>query len=188
MKTVAMLLMLPAMAGMAACSHDAGTAPVPRPRAYPRIELTGGGTRTIDVAGVSIAVDSAAEAAEGDGGALTVNYAAEGATLFLSVRTGLHDGALADALANRRERMALNLGGAVGRTDTFLDSAGYNCLINRALEAGVPTPVQLLAWNDSLGTLVWGAFVWHTAPESTDSVAPVADALYAKAFKILESL
>lgn len=176
------------LAILAGCTGENGTAPVPRPRAYPRIELTGGGIRSVDIAGVNIAVDSAAEAAVGPDGALTVNYTSEGATLYLSVRRGLHGDALAAQLANRRQRMALNLGDATGRTDTFRDSAGYNCIISRALDARVPTPVQLMAWNDSTGTLVWGAFVWHGSPTSTDSVAPVADALYSKAFTILKNL
>lgn len=186
MKTLAAALIFAAL--IAACADGGRPGVVPRPRAYPRPALTGGGIRIHTVEGIKIALDSAAATTTGADGALTAVYAPEGATLYLSVRRGLRGSALAEQLANRRERMALNLGGATGRTDTFRDSTGYNCLINRALDAGVPTPVQLMAWNDSLGTLVWGAFVWHAAPTNTDSVAPVANALYDKAFVILNNL
>ncbi len=186
MKTLVAALIL--TMATAACADGGRPAPTPLPRAYPRAALTGGGICVHQVSGIGIALDSAAAVTLDGEGSLTAVYAPESATLYLSVRRGLHGEALAAQLSNRRERMALNLGGAPGRTDTFRDSAGYYCLINRALDAGVPTPVQMLAWNDSLGTLIWGAFVWHTAPTNTDSVAPMAESLHDKAFTILNNL
>ncbi len=172
---------------LAACGqpsrHDA---PVARRYAYPRVELPDSARQVIAVDGLGIALSTSAKASQPRHDWLTARYPSLGATLHLSVSRFGSDDALASAIANRRQRIALNTGGARPRTDNFNTPCGWLCERVTAPE-GSATPVQLLAIGPGR-TLVSAAFALDGATAPADSLRPIVEALDTEAMHIADSL
>lgn len=129
----------------AGCSGGDTTA-VPRPEAFPRIELPVPDYSAPDSLPVSFEVnraDTRVECRTADNGAvwLTVDYPRHGAAIYLTFSAAGIDEA-ADIAANRYERLTRDIRGAMGRVDALTASADTFTLY--ATEAAVPTPAAAI--------------------------------------------
>ena len=99
------------LVGMSSCRHKDSNV-TPRRYAYPRIEAYDSTYRRLTVGPVSIEVNAAAATSSPKDGWLDIYYPRYGATVYLSAT---HTDDLPRAIANRRQRISLNLGGAKRR-------------------------------------------------------------------------
>ena len=169
------------------CSDRSGSATaVPKRYAYPRIAAydTVRAVETVGPVRLSVNEGAAVSHPEGNVAWLNAHYGWYGATLYLSA-TRLSTGALEKALANRRERISLNLGGAKARHDSFDNGNGIECELVVSLDP-TATPVQFVAYGHNV--LVNGAFVLQGKTEPADSLRPICEKLENEAFEIVRSI
>ncbi len=171
--------------GASSCRDRSEGAPVPRRYAYPRVEIPDTATATYRIGSVEARLSSDARVESNRPEWLTATYASLGATFYLATAAAPDEGAVAEALANRRRRVSLNLGGAQARTDHFSTPAGFDVELIVCREA-VTTPVQFIATGK--GAVVSGAFVLYGATEPADSLRPIVDILECETFAIARSL
>ncbi len=165
--------------------HDSAT-PLPRRHAFPRIESLDTTRQHLSAASLPLTLSASAisEAPRPDW--ITASYPTLGATLHLSVSRFADDRTLAEAIANRRQRMALNAGGGTPRTDSFATPEGWMCERVTTPER-VATPVQFIAAGPG-HTLVSGAFALGGSLAPADSLRPIVEELDNEAFRILTAL
>lgn len=185
MKKFVKAVLAAALLAVVACACGGGEEnSVPRRRAYARVDTYPAEYRAVEVGGIPLEINTSAAAASPREGWLDVRYTRYGATLHLAVARP--DAAARDqAVANRRQRMSLNLGGATAEQTTLAGDT-YMCELLVSRDA-VATPVQLLAVGAD-GTLVSGAAVIAGRTEPVDSLRPVVDALRADALHLLMHL
>lgn len=104
----------------------------PRRYAYPRIEAYDSTYRRVTVGPVSIEVNAAALTDSPKDGWLDIRYPRYGATIYISAN---RTDDLPGALANRRQRISLNLGGARAVTHNFV-SGDFDCEVVESVDAG----------------------------------------------------
>lgn len=191
--TPAAALILAAAAAAAISSSCGGksgsTGDVPLPYAYPRTALADTVYRPVGMGGLNFDVNAGATVADAPtAGGIDIRYPAYRGNFYLSINSEADPGRLAEAIANRRHRFALNLTGAPARSESFVNDAGFNCELVTTAEA-IPTPVMFLA-HDGKHTLLSGAFAFGSLdPAATaDSIAPTVGALRADALRLLRSL
>lgn len=170
------------------------TQAVPRPVAYPRIAVPDSAFTTIDADGVKLTVNENTDVnvSSTDNGAwIDVSYGGYGSTrLYLTV-TDCPDAEIMDeTLANRRERMILNLGSNRYTLTELSTPSGWTCAMAVA-RTSLTTPVQILAHNAD--KVLSGAFT-VTLPDSVSAnidpvfIAPIVDAAERDMLVMLKSL
>lgn len=169
---------------MAACSQS--QPPVPRRTAYPRIEPYSDSVVTAAVGPVGFSIRAEADTAVQRPGWLDISYPRYNAITMLTVRRFGSRAELDAALANRMQRISLNLGDRTAASEEFTNGAGFICRLIVSLDGG-PTPVQMIACDTAAHILISGASVIDGPAEPADSVAPAVDALAADARKILKT-
>lgn len=170
-----------------ACNHSGDSSPdnagaTPRRYAYPRIAAIDTAMALRTLGPVDIAVNTSATAISEREGWLTLSYPRLGATIYISA-TRTDD--VAAAIANRRQRMALNLGDASASASEFLVGP-FACTIVESADAGT-TPVQFLAASAD-GVIVSGAATLSGPTAPADSIRPIVQFLAADAARMLKSL
>lgn len=170
--------------GALSCTRQ--PAPVPRPRAFQRIETPDSVYCIFYGPVATFEINASADTLHPSETALDVLYGTLGARLYTSQRRFKAPENLTEAIDNRITRISLNLGGAQARSASFVNDAGFECTVVTALDP-VPTPVQFYAC-DASGRFVNGAAVFALAPSSADSVAPAVAALERDVIHLLESL
>lgn len=170
--------LIPALALLVtACGGD--RPPVPRPRAFHRIEIPAAVYDTITAGGLTLLTNSAAriieKPAEGNSKWIDITYPGMGnATVFCSI-TEVTPSTAAAVTDNRLERMALNSGGNRSELTEFITPSGFSCRL-MTTPSGTATPVQFLAVGES--TVVSGVLMVNVATGfRPDSIAPVVDAV-----------
>ncbi|MDE6853918.1 MAG: hypothetical protein K2J38_02565 [Muribaculaceae bacterium] len=143
-------------------------------------------TKRVEVAGVGVTLNATASVERPDSGWLDARYGGQGATLHLSVVHAPTADALDKAVANRQQRINLNIGESGAETRYFESASGFECLLIVTTDVCM-TPVQVLAKGPG-NTLVSGAFVFDGTVESLDSIRPVVQELEGEGQRILESL
>lgn len=151
---------------------------VPRPQAYARLQLYDS---------VYAAVDSLPLHWEMNAATLSSIRRNAPANVWLDIDYPLYQGVanitfihlpdsaeMARTVANRTERMALNLGGNPAEEYSFATEAGFAVSL---LEARAAVPVQFIAVGRQW--VVSGTFTFCHAPQSYDSVMPVVRAVTA---------
>lgn len=160
---------------------------VPKRYAYPRPALQTDAPRdTILLGGLRLDAYSGGEITSDSihGWADIVYDAASGAVMHLSVTTPAD---LTSAIANRRQRITLNLGAATATTEEFRHG-DFSCQVVSTTEPGITTPVQILAFSTVSGKLISGATVLANPGNNADSIRPLIDELRSDAIRLLESL
>lgn len=142
-------LLLVALSG---CGNrgDNGTA-IPRPVAYPHIEVADSSFRSIDAAGLRLMVNSNAtvnQSPRDDGAWIDISYPLFSNPQLHLTLTRCDAGRIEAVLANRREREALNLGGQRYELTELVTPGGWNCTMSVA-RGSLTTPVQILAYDAS---------------------------------------
>lgn len=164
---VALILLLSGCAG----KSGADNAVVPRPRAYPRVAEIGGEYRDTIVGGVTIPVNVNAVISSSRHDWLNVDYPGYRATIYITVTAPQESDALDVAIANRLERISLNVGGRRARTEELANAFGFHAVVT-IVEEPSPLPFQFLAVSPD-HRLLSGAVSLSGAIEPADSVAPV---------------
>lgn len=173
------LSLLPALAG---CSRR--PAPVPRPQAWPRVEVYPAAyhqERGLQVNDSAI-IEQGAKPEFFD-----IVYPAYGARINLTETRAGSPGELSEAVANRMERMERNAAGQAGELTSLTSDGGFGAIM-LVTPAGLMTPVQFLA-TDSVRTMISGTAVFTRADAlNPDSVAPLVRALERDVIHMLKTL
>jgi len=166
------------------CGHKSPV-PVPRPKAYPRAAVHAAAYGAVAVAGMdSLWVNVSARVSEPRPGWVDIDYPGYGMAVNCTMTRG---GDIGQALANRAERMALNVGDAAGNVAQFRSRSGLHVTMLTAPEA-MRTPLQFLA-TDSATMIFSGVAVGNfAAGTDPDSVAPLVEAVGADLIHMLRNL
>lgn len=159
---------------------------VPRPRAYPRAAVYPDSTVAVGLDGVSFRANAGAEITHTRADWADIAYPYYNATVYVSVSGPLTEHELAEAIANRRDRIGLNLAGRGAREERFRSAGGFVCSLTEATEPA-PVPLQFVAVSPA-GRLVSGAVAFSGPVEPADSLAPALERLRSDVDRILESL
>lgn len=180
----------------AACggSGDNGRQSVPRPMAYPRIAVPDSTYVTLNADGVMLTVNENTDvdmSSVDNGTWIDVSYGGYASPrLYLTVTDCPDDAAMTETLANRRERMILNLGSNRYTLTELSTPSGWTCAMAVA-RTSLTTPVQLLAHN---ATKVLSGALTVTLPDSVSAnpdpvlIAPIVDAAERDILVMLKSL
>lgn len=138
------------LTGVAACGGRGDGQAVPRPAAYPRVEIPDSAYRRVDVGGLTLTVNSAATVSVTpvDGGAwVDIAYPAFSSPRMYLTLTECGPDGLEGVMANRRERESLNLGGRRYELTELSTPGGWECSMSVA-RGSMTTPVQILAHDN----------------------------------------
>lgn len=170
--TVLLLTIVASACGDAAAPSDA----TPRRRGYPRLPEYDSIYAAAPRAPLHLELNAAACVADSNAGRwLTVSYPRHSSYIYITVSTASTD-ELKDILANRRERIGLNLGGMAGETTHIASADGsFEAALVEAPGAG--TPLQFVA-TDGAGYVVSGAARIDVAADAPyDSISPIVATL-----------
>lgn len=169
-------------------SCGSGDTGVPRPHAFPRVEMYDTVSRVIDLGHGDIRACAAADIHLKGVGACDIVYPRYGATIYVSIVLAAPD-SLDYHWANRNQRIALNLEGVSAHDAAVTAPAG--CVARLVVADGVSvTPVQAVC-IDTVRYMVLSAtaFMHHPvasdAVGAVDSLRPVIDALTADLHRIV---
>lgn len=174
---------------VSACHRGEKGVSVPRPYAWPRVETYPDSFTAVSHLPVRWMANAAAVASVRPGGEgavwADVRYPAYQATLFLTVING--GGAAADSIiANRRHRIAVNLGDTPARQEEVVSADGlFNSELITAT-AATPSPLQFVSRGKN--AVVTGTLFFDKEPVAYDSVKPIVDALRSELVYALKSL
>lgn len=171
---------------LCACNFSGGKDnAVPRPRAYPRVETySDSARRSVAMAEFSLSIPQACDTQTRGTHALTVFYPLYRSQLYLTTLSLSSPEEMQSHLANRRQRISLNLSGRQMQESNFRNG-NVDCSVIRSLES-TTIPVQLLATDGK--RLLSAAFVLNGATEPLDSVRPIVDLLEKEGIAILQSI
>lgn len=190
MPLIIRLILLTLIAGAAAgCSgnHEPGkdtgnVTPVPRRQAYPRIEIPDSaytditaGTTTIHIAVNEAAIVTLRTSDDGNSQFVDTAYPKFNSTIFFTV-TPVDRTTVADVIANRMERVRLNLGASDAELLEFDSPGGFEnkLFVSRG---DISTPVQFVATDGNAFVVSGAAFVRDASPVTADSIAPIVNML-----------
>lgn len=174
------------------CASDNGS-PVPRRRAYPRVETPDTAFAALPGLPVRMSVNSGQQAetvTKADGSVwLTVYYPAYGARVLCTF-TPVDETSIARVLDNRYERMSLNAGGGELALEEFDGADSYHSAILLS-HASSATPVQFISAATVMPRWVLSGSVYFenaNSSVSTDSVRPIIDIMHGEVTKMLKSI
>lgn len=190
MPLIIRLILLTLIAGaVAGCSHGqesgnsaADIAPIPRRQAYPRIEIPDSaytditaGTTTMHIAVNEATIVTLRTSDDGNSQFVDAAYSKFNSTIFFTV-TPVDRRTVADVIANRMERVRLNLGASDAELLEFDSPGGFEnkLFVSRG---DISTPVQFVATDGNAFVVSGAAFVRDASPATADSIAPVVDML-----------
>ena len=174
LRIIAMLL----AAIMCGCSDGHKNKAIPRREAYPRLEQYAPQYTDIRIGQFSVPVNSSAIVDSITPEWTNVEYPRYGLTLHLTALKTPSETELANAVDNRLERMALNIGDKNAADTSFITSAGLECVVVVSRD-GIPTPIQFIAVESS-GGILSGTVALKGKATPTDSIAPIIDAMAAE--------
>lgn len=187
-------LFLVGATGCGGCGSDRGVAVVPRPVAYPRIAMPDSDYVDLPLAGVvRLKVNGGTDVnVSSHDGAEWIDIRYQGVwgepVAYLTLTEAKAEDVEA-VMANRRDRISLNLGGLRYELTELTSVGGWECLMAVA-RGSLTTPVQVLARKGE--RVISGALVL-TIPPGTDApdpvaFAPVVDAVERDMLVLLKSL
>ncbi|MDE6384354.1 MAG: hypothetical protein K2K79_08435 [Paramuribaculum sp.] len=177
----AILLMLAAVS-LYGCGQKQDYTPVPLPYGYQRIEIYPAEYSDADSLPASYAVNASAQVRrlpDGPGGSVMadIDYPAYGATLHLTF-TPVDSITATEVIANRRERMALNLADNYATVSEVGPNDRTPFVSTVMMSAGrTPTPVQILSVGPDM--VISGAVRFASEQADADSLMPVLKAITA---------
>lgn len=178
MTRLPLLIILLLTLAASACGDSAPTAgATPRRRGYPRLPEYDSVYAAARRTPLHLELNAAACVADSNAGRwLTVSYPLHSSYIYITVSTAASADELKDILANRRERIGLNLGGMAGET-THITSADGSFEAALVEAPGAGTPLQFVA-TDGAGYVVSGAARIDVAADAPfDSISPIVATL-----------
>lgn len=188
MKLSTTLVWAIALAATAGAGCSRGGDITPRQQAYPRAAVYDSAYTAIDSAGVTIMANSAADVSCPRRGWLDIAYPAYRATIHITVATAASPDDYAAMIANRHERMRLNIGDAEAALTHYAGAdSSWRCEMVDCAEP-IATPLQFVAHNGH--TIVSGAafFADVTPATDADSIAPMLATVRRDVIVMLKSL
>lgn len=154
-----------------ACGSRGDQTPTPRPAAYPRSLDPGSEYVAVDSMPIVIEVNSSAIVSRPGDNWLDISYPALNATVHLSI-TPVSAGDIDDIIANRSQRIALNLADAAGAAhDAALESDDFTSTLVVAPDART-TPLQFISTDGQDWVISGAAFFSGVRPDaSVDSLS-----------------
>lgn len=140
--------------------------PIPRPEAYPRVELYPESYRNVDIRQLTVLVNDSATVDTLSPQWFNIQYTAYGMTVNITLSDYSPE-----VMDNRMERIERNLGGSSAEVAQLPSG------IVVVAPAAMHTPVHILATDSSTWILSGVAVSNFPAGTSTDSVAPLIDAV-----------
>lgn len=196
------LILLTLIAGtVAGCSGNTekgkntggDVAPVPRRHAYPRIVIPDSlysdmvvGTTALHIAVSDAAIVTQRISDAGNSQFVNAAYPKFNSTIFFTV-TPVDPTTVGDVIANRMERVRLNLGGSDTELLEFDSPGGFEnkLFVSRG---DISTPVQFVATDGTNFVVSGAAFVRDASPATADSIAPVVNMLRRDILHALKSM
>lgn len=179
------------LVAVAACGSRGDNQVVPRPVAYPRVEIPDSAYKTVHVGALNLLVNGAARVKVTpveEGAWVDVSYPVFSSPRMCLTLTECGPERLGAVIANRSERERLNLGGQRYELTELTVPGGWECTMSVA-RGSMTTPVQILAHDGS--RVLSGALVL-SVPDSlmTDpaAVRPVVDAVARDMIVMLKAL
>lgn len=173
------------------CRRGGSDSTVPRPIAYPRIQVPDSAYNPVDVSGVTLMVNKSADvnvSSNGKGAWIDVAYGGFATPRLYLTLTECTPGETEGVMANRHERMDLNIGGQRCELTELTTPNGWQCELAVARGAMV-TPVQILAGDR---TRVLSGALTLSLPDSLLpdplAVAPIVDAIARDMLVMLKGL
>lgn len=185
MNRIAAAILLAVLTTACSTAPGGGDVDVPRRRAYFRLQLPEAVYRDVAVGDATVRLNGNAAVEASRPGWVTAVYPHGLAEIYIT-DTPLQEGS-DEAIANRMERLAMNTGGAVTRTDCYINAGGYDCTL-LVTPAGSPTPVQFLAIAPGCRMLSGSAVLKDYDAAASDSLAPVVTMLERDVKMLLDSL
>ncbi len=177
---------------LAGCSPDSG-APVPRRKAFPRVNAPDTAFVSLEALPLRMSVNGSQPIDtenKPDGTVwLTVHYPAYGARILCTF-SPVDESSIASVLDNRYERMSLNAGSGTLAVEEFDNPGSYHSSIIRSA-ASTATPVQFISTaTEHPGWVVSGSVFFENASPaaSADSVRPIIDILHREVTRMLKSI
>ncbi len=166
-----LLIALAFAAAACGCSDRQATSAVPRPTAYPRTVDPGTEYVALDSIPVVLEVNRSATVNRPAAGWIDIAYPDLGAAIHLSI-ISTTPGEIDDIIANRTERIALNLADAAGAArDIALRSDDFTSTLVVAPDAR-NTPLQFLSTDGSDWVISGAVFFKNVRPDaSVDSLS-----------------
>lgn len=175
------------------CAPDNGSAPVPRRRAFPRVQAPDTAFTQLTDLPLLVSVNESQPIQienRADGSVwITVRYPSYAASILCTF-TPVDESSIARVLDNRYERMRLNAGAGSLTVEEFDNSGGYHSSILRS-QAASATPVQFISAGAEHPQWVVSGSVFFENPSpstSVDSVRPVIDIMHGEVVRMLTSL
>lgn len=160
-------------AAMLGCSdRQPHNAAFPKPTAFPRVADPGTDYIAVDSLPVVLMANSSATVTRPRPQWLDIVYPGLGVTLHVSL-TPIIPAEIDRVIANRSERMALNVADVTSTGETHLDSPDFSSVIISSPETR-STPLQFLAHDGGRFVISGVAFFSDVTPDaSIDSLAPI---------------
>ena len=167
------ILLLMVLMGCGGLTQSDSQQPVPRPRAFYRMNLPDSVYNSHEVNGVELRLNAAMDELEinDEKGWLTARYPHELATMYVTVNR-FAAGEASREIDNRIERLSLNTGGAPTEITSYITSNNLEARII-ITPTGTPTPVQFL-FTDYRSIMISGTVqVEESGTAPRDSLMPV---------------
>ncbi|MGM9851802.1 MAG: hypothetical protein ACI306_06640 [Muribaculaceae bacterium] len=188
MKLAMMLAAAIALGATAGAGCSRGGDVTPRQQAYPRAAVYDSAYTAVDSAGVTIMANSAATVTCPRHRWLDIAYPAYKATIHITVTEAAEPNDYAATIANRHERMRLNIGDAEAAVLQYAGAdSSWRCEVVVCAEP-IATPLQFVAHDGR--RIVSGAtfFADITPATDADSIAPMLATLRRDVIVMLKSL
>lgn len=170
---------------VAACGGSSSSQPVPRRTAYPRIQTYDTVYTARELGSIVVPVNAQALASAPQPSWLNVEYPLYGLTVYMALVENLDSERYRSAIANRHQRLSLNMGQSTASVRQFR-AGDFECMLIVSRD-GTPTPVQFIA-GDGKSRVFSGSAAFAGKPFPADSVQPLVDAVAHDMMHILLSL
>lgn len=180
-------LLLTAIAAMLLSACTGSSNPSPRPRGFARANVYADSLVCCTISGIVLKVNAEAAVTKPQPAWLNVDFSRYSATLYISALKPASPQALDAAIANRSERISLNLAGRSALVSDFKNPGGFDVRLVDASEPA-PVPLQFMATDSARTVFVSGAVAFTGPVEPADSVAPALSDLRRQLMLTLNSL
>lgn len=167
---------LAALLPLCGCNNSGEQVNIPRPTAYPRIAVADSIFDTIPGLALHFEANTSTRVDVKDSKSFDIIYPSYNATLYCSIIPTTAT-TRQEVLANREERMALNVGDNKAEIISLSAPSGFSSRIVTCRESAA-LPVQFIACDDSKWVVTGALFLNNgNTATSSDSIMPILEAV-----------
>ena len=189
------MMVMPVMVVNGCGNHSTDSNPIPRRKAYPRIDLYEPAYTTHVINGVKFSVNAGAQITTPDtvtanhGVWFNITYPRYQAVIHCTLTPVTSSSDADRILDNRAERMALNTGGSYTEVTDIIPEQEHGFTAQMLVTpAGSVTPIQFLA-SDGQSHILSGSMAFRTREKAdADSISPIISAITTDVVELLKSL